>query len=146
LSSAAKKIGWVALGCGALVAIAAFVPWVKVDGGPLGSITVRGIGDDEFGAKDGVITLVLAVPAAAFGLVRALGKKPGGLQLAGAIVILCAGALIVLIALVDIADVEDTISNAPMGFDAQVGEGLYLTLVGGIALAAGVAGIIKRSW
>jgi hypothetical protein len=137
VSSSGRLPGWFIVGSAVIVCISAFLPWVT-----LGGESFSGIGgDDVGGAKDGVITLVLGVIALAAGLGRALVKRPGGLQVTCSIVALLMGLLIALIAVIDIADVNDIGELIDVG----VGIGLWLTLVGGILLAAdGVLALVKR--
>ena len=56
--------------------------------------------------------------------------------------------MVVLIAIVDIADISNTGDELPGGgvnLDTTVGVGLWLTLLGGIAMSlASIIGIIKR--
>lgn len=139
LSSAARALGWVIAGLGALTFVFAFLPWVTV-----GELSVSGVGGNSVGgAKDGVITLVLGLVCVAVGGVRGLSRRRGGLQLAMAIVALVMGVLIALTALVDIGDVSDQPSAG--FFVVSVGSGLYLTLAAGLALVAvSIAAVIKR--
>lgn len=139
LSSAARALGWVIAGLGALTFLFAFLPWVTV-----GELSVSGVGGNSVGgAKDGVITLVLGLVCVAVGGVRGLSRRRGGLQLAMAIVALVMGVLIALTALVDIGDVSDRPSAG--FFVVSVGSGLYLTLAAGLALVAvSIAAVIKR--
>src|SRR5918996_5765496 len=103
IDSTARMLGWIIAGTGLLVAIAAFLTWGTVEA--FGeSFDINGVtgsdvpGDNE--ARDGIITLILALPVIGFAVVRALGQ----LSLTAAIIGTVAGALLVLIAIVDIAD------------------------------------------
>lgn len=129
-----RTIGWIIAGLGALVVVAAFLPWLK-----LGGRSVSGIGgEDVGGAKDGVVTLFLALIAIGFGLPRALIGGRSGMHLTAGIIAVVCGTLIALTALVDIGDVND------LGLD--VGVGLWLTFVGGFGLlGVGIWGIVKRT-
>jgi hypothetical protein len=147
IDSTARVIGWIIAGTGLLVAIAAFLTWGTIDAFG-GSFDINGVtgsdvpGDDE--TKDGVLTLILAIPAVGFAVVRAIGQ----LSLTAAIIGAVAGALIVLIAIVDMADISNTGDDLPgggAGIEASIGIGLWLTLIGGLAMAlASIVGIIKR--
>ena len=118
---------------GLLTVIAAFLPWVT------GIVEVNGLGDSDYGVKDGMITLVLGLVAAIFGVVSALIAKRSPLHLVAGIIALIAGLLIVLTSTIDIADISD---YSPL---LEVGFGLWLTLIAGIGLViAGIAGIVKR--
>lgn len=133
LSKAVKIIGGVIAALGLLTVIAAFLPWVT------GIVEVNGLGDSDYGVKDGMITLVLGLVAAIFGVVSALIAKRSPLHLVAGIIALIAGLLIVLTSTIDIADISD---YSPL---LEVGFGLWLTLIAGIGLViAGIAGIVKR--
>lgn len=136
VSSAVRIIGWVIAGFAALVAFSAFLPWMT-----WGPISVNGLGDSEFGAKDGLVTLILAVIAGAFGVVSAAIAKRSALHLVAGIVAVVMGLLIIGASVIDITDITDD-----PGSGLEVGIGLWLTLVGGIALViAGIAAIVKRT-
>jgi hypothetical protein len=147
IDSTARMLGWIIAGTGLLVAIAAFLTWGTIDAFG-GSFDINGVtgsdvpGDDE--TKDGVLTLILAIPVVGFAVVRGIGH----LSLTAAIIGTVAGALIVLIAIVDMADITSTGDDLPgggAGIDASIGIGLWLTLVGGLAMAlVSIVGIIKR--
>jgi hypothetical protein len=147
IDSTARTIGWIIAATGLLVAIAAFLTWGTIEGFGQ-SYAINGVtgsdfpGDDK--TRDGVLTLTLAIPAIAFAIVRALGK----LSLTAAIIGTVAGVLVVLIAIIDIADISNNADDLPgsgVNIDTTVGVGLWLTLVGGIALAvASLIGIVKR--
>jgi hypothetical protein len=147
IDSTARMLGWIIAGTGLLVAIAAFLTWGTVEA--FGeSFDINGVtgsdvpGDNE--ARDGIITLILALPVIGFAVVRALGQ----LSLTAAIIGTVAGALLVLIAIVDIADISSTGDDLPgggAGIEASIGIGLWLTLAGGIAMAlVSIFGIVKR--
>jgi len=147
IDSTARTIGWIIAATGLLVAIAAFLTWGTIEGFGQ-SYAINGVtgsdfpGDDK--TRDGVLTLTLAIPAIGFAIVRALGK----LSLTAAIIGTVAGVLVVLIAIIDIADISSNADDLPgsgVNIDTTVGVGLWLTLVGGIALAvASLIGIVKR--
>lgn len=140
VSSAVKIIGLVIGVFAALTAVAAFLPWVS------GAISVNGLGSSDASTKatDGVLTLIMAVVAGIFGVVSTLTTKRSPLHLTAGIIALVLGLLVVVIAFIDIADVQDTADKLGAAF--EVGIGLWLTLAGGIGLAvAGVAGIVKRT-
>jgi hypothetical protein len=147
--STARMLGWVLAGTALVVGIAAFLTWGTVELGGQ-SFDINGVsgsdvpGDDE--AKDGIITLIFAIPVLGFGVVRAFGS----LSLTAGIIGTVMGALIALIAVIDIVDIQDKkdeLGSVPGagGIDVSVGIGLWLTLAGGIAMTlVGVAAIVKR--
>jgi hypothetical protein len=149
IDSTARMIGWVIAATGVLVAIAAFLTWGTVEAFGQ-SFDVNGVtgsdipNDDD--AKDGILTLILAIPVIGFAVVRGIGQ----LSLTAAIIGTVAGALVTLIAIVDIDDIaslEDQFGPgaAAAGVEASVGIGLWLTLAGGIAMAlVSIFGIVKR--
>jgi hypothetical protein len=149
IDSTARMLGWAIAATGVVVAIAAFLTWGTVEGFGR-SFDVNGVtgsdipGDEE--TKDGILTLILAIPVIGFAVVRGIGQ----LSLTAAIIGTVAGALVTLIAIVDIADIaelEDQFGPAagPAGVEASVGIGLWLTLVGGIAMGlVSIFGIVKR--
>ena len=140
LSQAARSWGWSAVAAAIVVAIAAFLVWARF---PELGIDIKGIGGNDEGisegTKDGALTLSLAIAAGILGAIRGFGRW----ALAAAIVILVCGAFTTIIALADIGDINDT--KEAFGVAVDVGIGLWLTLVGGLALTAvGIIGIIKR--
>lgn len=146
--STAKMIGWLIAATGLIVGVAAFLTWGSVEFAGQ-SFDINGVtgsdvpGDDE--ARDGIITLVLAIPVLGFGIVRAFGP----MQLTTGILGTVMGALITLIAVVDVADIQDAEDEIAAfsggGVEASVGIGLWLTLAGGILmLLVSAAGIVKR--
>jgi hypothetical protein len=143
-----------------LVFIGAFMPWVKVTAPFIGELTKSGV---EQG--DGWLTLLMAV--ASFGLVAwyqygSRRERPIliALTIVGVLITIVAIADIVdvgraagdierIVAIADILDVESTAGGVEREAEGlvrcSVGEGLYLTLVGGIGLAgASVAGFFRR--
>ncbi len=125
-----------------LVFIGALMPWAKATAPFVGEVTRSGTED----GGDGVFTLLMAL--ASFGLVAwyQFGRgreKPQCLALA------IIGALIIAIAIYDIADIENVAGEVEQESESLVefgvGEGLYLTLIGGIGLAgASAAGFFRR--
>jgi hypothetical protein len=111
----------------AVVAVAALLPWATVNAG---LVSVSKAGTDG----DGVITLVLALVVG--GLV--LAKWKAGLSRPVVIVSLVLGAIVLAIATYDAIDVGSTVEeNELVEVRASVGIGLWLTLLGGIAMIAG---------
>jgi len=138
VSSTVRIIGWAIAGFAVLAVIAAFLPWIS------GTVSVNGIGDSDTGATDGVLTATLGVVAGIFGVVSAAIAKRSGLHLTAGIIAVVAGALITLIAVIDIFDVLDAEDTWGLGF--EVGFGLWLTLFAGIAVViAGIAAVVKRT-
>lgn len=111
----------------AAVAVGALLPWATVNAG---LVSVSKAGTDG----DGVITLLLALVVG--GLV--LAKWKAGLSRAGVIASLVLGAIVLAIATYDAIDVASTVEESELlEVRASVGIGLWLTLLGGIAMIAG---------
>ena len=113
-----------------LIFIGAFLPWATVDTA-LGSLSVSGTD------SDGIITLVIAL---------AVGGALAGASLADNRALLyggaCLGALaVVIVGIVNMVDVADIIElNRPGLFEASIGSGLWLTVLGGL-VSVGAAGM-----
>jgi hypothetical protein len=123
VGGAAKAIAGLVLLAAIVVGIGSVTTWVDA-----GIFTRTGLDD-----ADGVITLPLAIIAAGFASARLFGRLPT----TAAIVALVVGLLLSLIGFIDSADVSDA------GVD--VGYGLWMVLVGGIAMVLiSIAGLIKR--
>lgn len=129
----APVLGWVLLGVGALMLMAAMLPWARIPG--------RSLAGTE---GDGAVTLVFAVVIGAMGLV--IGLRQGRLW---ASIVACAlGAITTLTAVADIGNVSHDADqlDAALGLHVSVGVGLWLTLLTGIAAAGlSVAAIIWRA-
>jgi hypothetical protein len=129
----APVLGWVLLGVGALMLLAAILPWATA--GPLSLAGTEG---------DGAITLFFALIIGAMGLV--IGLRQGRLW---ASILACAlGAVTTITAIVDIGNVSNRANdfNDSFGLDVSVGSGLWLTLVTGIAATGlSVAAIVRRA-
>jgi hypothetical protein len=128
----APVLGWVLLGVGALMLVAATLPWASA-----GSLSLAGT------EGDGAITLFFAIVIGAAGGV--IGLRQGRLW---ASILACAlGALTTITAIVDISNV----SNQATEFDdslaqVSVGSGLWLTLLSGVAATGvSVAAIVRRA-
>jgi hypothetical protein len=108
----------------ALVIVGAFMPWVKLS-------FISASGTDG----DGVLTLIIA--AVAGGLIF-LGLSRG---VAIQATIIGAGALICILAVYNMVDISGQDSEVGLeglfSENVSIGEGLYMTLVGGIAIVAG---------
>jgi hypothetical protein len=144
--STARMIGWILAGTALVVGIAAFLTWGTIEFQGR-SFDINGVtgsdvpGDDE--AKDGIITLIFAIPVLGFGIVRAFGS----LSLTAGIIGTVMGTLIALIGVADIVDIQDKKEEfeAIGGVEVSIGIGLWLTLIGGVAMAlVGIVGIVKR--
>ncbi len=108
-----------------VVVIGSFLAWA--------SVSVEGFGSESVGGMDGdgTITLIVGLAAAAFALFL-----KGRARMIGVIV---AGAIIVLVSIIDIVDVgraAGELGGLP-GVDVSVGFGLWLVLIGGIAAVVG---------
>jgi hypothetical protein len=129
----APVLGWVLLGVGALMLLAAILPWATA-----GSLSLAGT------EGDGAITLFFAVAIAAMGLL--IGLRQG--RLWASIVAAALGALTTITAIVDIGNVSNRANQFDDSFGVQVsvGSGLWLTLVTGIAATGlSVAAIVRRA-
>ena len=113
-------------GC-ALAIVGAFLVWATVSAGPF-SVDVKGTDS----GKDGTITLILAIVAAA--AIFFIEKKPWIVWIA-----LAAAVLVLLVGLYDTLDIMGTDDQ---GADVKVGIGLWITDLGGI-LATAAAAMIK---
>ena len=113
-----------------LIFIGAFLPWATVDTA-LGSLSVSGTD------ADGIITLVIAL---------AVGGALAGASLADNRALLyggaCLGALAaVIVGIINMVDVADIIElNRPGLFEASIGSGLWLTVLGWL-VSVGAAGV-----
>ncbi|ELZ09935.1 hypothetical protein C479_10190 [Halovivax asiaticus JCM 14624] len=114
---------------GAVTIVAAFLPWISVELGPF-SESVTGIDGD-----DGMITLVLAAGAMAVAYLREWSPFT-----AGGVVVL--GGLAALLGLLYISDplMGADVSEAEREMAEAMASpeiGLYLTVLGGLVVAAG---------
>jgi hypothetical protein len=141
--------GYLIAGAGVLGVVAAVLPWVTLSGSAAGTFEAvleaqgEGLGGLD---KDGSLTIVLATAAAVFGILRGLGKAVKAAPIVGIV----AGALMTLIALVDIADVSGAADESPVfatsDLTVGVGIGLWLTLAAGIAIAVtSVLALIRKT-
>lgn len=93
------------------------------------------IHDSPDDVKDGVLVATIAAVAIVFGVIRAVGT----IALGAAVVTVVIGVLSLAITISDIADISDNKAGA------NVGWGLWLSLIASIGLLlVGIAGIIKR--
>jgi hypothetical protein len=111
-------------GC-ALAIIGAFLVWGTVTAGPF-SVDIKGTDS----GKDGSITLILAIIAAA--AIWFIGKKPWVIWVA-----LAAAVLFLLVGIYDTLDIMGTSEEG--GAEVKVGIGLWMTDLGGIIATAAVA-------
>lgn len=113
----------------ALVVIGAFMPWVTVDTF-LGQTSLSGTDGD------GVITFTLGVVAAF--LLLWTHFRP---SLIRGVIIAVIGGLVVLIMMQKITDIGALIADANLADQASIGIGIYVSLLGGIAMLAGAIAI-----
>jgi len=141
LSSAVPIVRWLMVGAAVLVMICAFLPWAtaKVLGA---EVSVHGTDS----GKDGWFTLGMAVIAAIIAVISATNRKPGGIHLAAGIVGTVLGALITIVGLADLGDLNNRDDEiAGYGGHIDAGFGLIGTILFGVVLLAfGIAGIVKR--
>jgi hypothetical protein len=131
---------WVLLGAGLGAVLGALLPWVRASVGP---ITVERVGTDV----DGASTLFLGVVLGAVALLGALIRKAPTRRLALGVAALVVAALLVLIAVLRIADVASSADDIGLGgiVDVSIGSGLWLTLAAGLAgILGGVLLVLRR--
>jgi hypothetical protein len=118
---------WLLLGGTAVVAVGSLLPWATVNAG---FVTVSKAGTDG----DGVITLLFALVVGAL----ALAKWKAGLTRGIVITSLVLGLLILAIAAYDTVDIASAVEETEfIEVRASVGIGLWLTLLGSIAMVVG---------
>ncbi|MFN8121366.1 MAG: hypothetical protein U0237_02945 [Thermoleophilia bacterium] len=123
-----RGIPLLALGASAALAVGAFLPWVVA-----GPLQKSGVDD----GSDGVITLILALAAAAVVLLAARSGR-----LWGWVTVLVLGVIATVTCVADVMDVRDT--TVPL-FKVSVGGGLWLSLAASVALAGlAVAAMVRR--
>ena len=111
-----STVWWAAVAACVVAAIGSFGPWVTAFGGAIEKAGTAG---------DGVITLVAALIA----LGCLIPARPGLARVAVGL-----GVIVVIIAIVDLSDVKNKIDAANVGNFVSAGWGLYVTLIGGVAL------------
>jgi len=116
----------------AVTVLGSVLPWATVEAG-FESEQVNGTDGD------GVLTIILAIAALAFGIPGLLKRSKGLL-----ITALVATILIVVIALADIGDVSSVAEEVGFGVEATVGVGLWLVLVGGIVAMIGAIMAVRN--
>jgi hypothetical protein len=131
------SVWWAAPAAVVLLVVGALGPWAVVDVAAFGqsaSLTKSGLG------SDGTITLILGLIGG--GLLGVwLPERARWLPIVAAIL----GALAALVAIIDITDVSGSASGLGGAVDVSVGWGLWLTLVGAVALIAVSAVLIAKS-
>ena len=123
------RVAWTVFGGAGAVMLGALLPWAKVQAG---IFSAEKAGTDG----DGVITLLLALGVG----VVAILLVTQGVQLWKPIVIVAAGGLCVLTAIVDMVDVKNRAADPPEGLEGiqvTIGIGLWLTLLGAVAIVVG---------
>ena len=118
---------WLLLGGTAVVAVGSLLPWAIVSAG---FMTVSKAGTDG----DGVVTLLLALVVGGL----ALFSWKAGLSRRMVITSLVVGLIVLAIGVYDTVDVATTVNETEfVEVRASVGIGLWLTLLGSIAMVAG---------
>lgn len=132
-STAVDKRVYAAIGVGAalLVIVGSILPWAKVNVLLLGEQTISGVQ-----GGDGAMTLFLALVSAGLCAYYVLGRGRG---VGRCIAITLIGALVAVTAIADIINVQRVAREAFLA-EVKVGEGLYVTLLGGIGI--GLAGVL----
>lgn len=137
-SPAAKMLGWFMVGAAGIVVVGSVLPWISLSGRDASLVEelVERQGEGLNGLdKDGVLTIILGLVAAVMGVLRATGRIVRPAAITGAVM----GVLTALIAVVDIADVQSVkndLNVALVQLDVAPGIGLWLTLLGGVAVTA----------
>ena len=133
------KIGWLLLGAGLIGVIGSLSPWAYVDLSRLGGSDITLWGGD----RDGAISAFCAGVVAIMGLLIAVRQG----QLWTSIVGVVFGSFTVLIALIDLGDINNLYDERSALADDVIstGFGLWLVLVGGVlALALSIVAMVRR--
>jgi len=136
-------IGGIIGAVGAVAAIiGAFMPW--------DSATVQGltISESAWDGNAGKTIVVASLIGLALAVAWLLGRKlPVSLR-AAEIVIIVAGAIVLLVVAANWSDVNDAVNavNKMVPGAASLGIGIWLTILGGVAMVVGgVLGLVKKS-
>ncbi len=132
---------WLLVAGAALVIIGAPLPWAEVSAPFVGSLTKNGT------EGDGIITLILGLALVGLGAPAIFGGKRLKVGLAvGAVIV---AGLVMVVAGVDIADVQDIVNDVEAEealATASVGMGLWLTAIGGaLAFCGAAVALLARS-
>lgn len=145
-SGLSAALGWAMLVIGALVIVAAILPWGHIQLADGTACGVRGFDDGNCGPYDdsaynlGALTILLSVPVIVLGLLRGCIRR-AGMALGAAIPCLVLGLLVTLLGAVA--------PNAPDGLPPSahfsISYGAWLTLGLGVALVVvSIWGIVRR--
>lgn len=127
------SFGLVTLLGGAVTVLGSFLPWATV-AGPFMNVARGGMD------ADGRFTVLLGLVAVGVGWARLAGSPHVGLQRAP----IGLGVLVALIAVLDMQDVEARLATVRSAYVlGAVGPGLYLVLLGGLAMMVG--GFVVRA-
>ena len=140
IGSAPPPVGaWLLLGVALAAVIGALLPWAELSLEQVPGLSARVNGTEG----DGRITLALGI---VIGLAAVLAFVSRRLVLWAAVLAVVASALLILISIIDIADVRRTANEPRLVFvNVRVGSGLWLTLVAGIVgVVAGVVLLVRR--
>ena len=120
-----------AAGAALLVFIGALLPWVKAFAPLIGQVSKSGM------EGDGLYTLLISLAVLSGLLWATFGNGSQRPSFGG---VLVAGIIVALIAVIDMNDVgsrrEALSADSSALVTVSIGEGLYLTLIGGLALIA----------
>lgn len=126
---------WLLIGGTTAVAVGALLPWASVSAG---FVTATKAGTDG----DGVFTLLLSLVVGGL----ALAKWKAGLGRGVLITALVLGLLLLAVAVIDTVDVATTSEETELvKVEASVGIGLWLTLLGSIAMVIGAIWALRTS-
>lgn len=132
-SVAARVAGWLILLAGAVVALAAFLPWATSDEST----------DSGIGLYYGIVTLVLGLVAGGTAVIRAVGAEGRVSRNVVPLVALVAGVLILLIGLGGIVAIGSIDLFGSERTDVRVG--LNVTALGGLGMVgASVLAFLRR--
>jgi hypothetical protein len=128
----------VALAGAALLLVAAFLPWYRVEltfAGSTFSETVSGIDAD-----DGLVAVVLAIAAGGLALPRLLGKGPSLLGIG----LVAVGLLATLLGVIDLGNDELSDADVPLAGLAEINPsvGIFLVIAAGLVIAVAGAAMV----
>jgi hypothetical protein len=126
---------WVAIAGAGVVLLGLMGPWAKV-------ISIVSVSVSGFDTGDGKVVACFALGAFLFLALYARGRRSVFMLIAAAVF----GVLVTAAAAYDLFDISSSLSDVNSDYArASVGWGLYLTVIGGIAIVAGSLFTISES-